>query len=111
MGENKIIKKFVEIFSGEIILKKRWDRYIKFVLYCFFLISIFIAWSLMVENQLAKMEKNETILEGLKIEYNQKTLEYIGLNRRTKIEQILESEHSTLHGPIIPPKRIILDKK
>lgn len=106
----KIVKKTTEWLSGDVLLNKKVDRKLGFIFYVFILLCLLIAWSLYVEKDLVKVEKNEAIISDLKVNYQQRTLELVGLNSRTRVERLLEDNHSTLAAPTDPPKRVTLEK-
>ena len=106
----KGFRKIAEVLSGEIIIKKGWDRHFGFLLYVFVLAVLYITWSLFVETKMAQAKDNEAGIEEMKIEYYQKNLVLTGLNQRTRIENLLkESGNSTLHAPDCPPQTIIIE--
>ena len=93
-------KWFVDIFSGDIILKKGMYRQI-FALFC-----IIIAWSLYVEKKMVQVERNAKVIEALEVSYHQRSIELVGLDQRTKVEALLEKNHSKLLPPEEPAKLI-----
>lgn len=108
MGERaeKYKKHFIELFSGDIILHKKFDRQLGLVFYIFALICVIISWSLYVERQLVKVENNAKEIEALEVSYHQRSIELVGLDQRTKIEKMLEECHSTLRAPTEPARMI-----
>lgn len=112
MGEKakKAKKWFVELFSGDIILHKGIDHQMGIFFYVFALFCIIIAWSLYVENQLVKIEKNTKEIEALEVSYHQRDIELIGLDQRTKIEKMLDECSSSLKAPVEPARVIERDK-
>ena len=99
-------KWFVDIFSGDIILKREMYRQMWFVTYIFALFCIIIAWSLYVEKKMVLVEKNAKVIEALEVSYHQRSIELVGLDQRTKVEALLEKNHSKL-APPQEPARII----
>lgn len=101
---------FTGLFGGEYITKKGVDRQILFIFFCFMLISLYLIWSLWVEDRMALINKNEKVIEELKIEFHEKDLKLTGLDQRTRIEKMLKSNgNNTLHAPQDPPKRIVIE--
>ena len=92
--------------SGDTMLNHGIERYLGFAVYAFFLVCLAIAWNLVVENDLVKVQDNARKIESLKIEYHQKELDYIGINSRSRINGLLKSYGSTLREPSAPPQRI-----
>ena len=101
----------VSILSGDVLVERGVDRQLGFIFYCFALVCVIIAWSLMVEQNLVKVQKNEKELQELRISYQQRTLDIVGMNNRTRIDKMLKAEGSKLHAPQQPPKRIVLKDK
>ena len=99
-------KWFVDIFSGDVILKKGMYRQMWFVTYIFVLFCIIIAWSLHVEKKMVKVERNAKAIEALEVSYHQRSIELVGLDQRTKVEALLEKNHSKLLSPEEPAKLI-----
>ncbi len=97
-------KRFVDLISGDIILRKNLDKHLGLFFYVFLLFCAIIAWSLFVENQLVKVEKNDRIIESLEVSYHQRDLELVGLDQRTRIEQMLVDCNSGLKAPVEPAK-------
>ena len=62
------------------------------------------------EQNLVKVQKNERVLQELRISYQQRTLDLVGMNNRSKIDALLKANGSKLHAPVEPPKRIELEK-
>ena len=101
----------VSILSGDVLVERGVDRQLGFIFYCFVLVCVLIAWSLMVEQNLVKVQKNEKELQELRISYQQRTLDIVGMNNRTRIDKMLKAEGSKLHAPQEPPKRIVFNDK
>ncbi|MBQ0123684.1 MAG: hypothetical protein KBS58_02440 [Bacteroidales bacterium] len=107
----KATGKAIKFLSGDILIEKNVDRHIGFVAYIFALVALFITWNLTVESKLAKVQENEKVIQELRISYQQRTLELVGMNNRTKIDRMLNEQKSTLHPPVVPPRRIDTEKK
>ena len=101
----------VSFLSGDVLVERGVDRQLGFIFYCFALVCIIIAWSLMVEQSLVRVQKNDKQLQELRISYQQRTLDIVGMNNRTRIDKMLKDEKSKLHAPEQPPKRIVLKEE
>ena len=106
----RLVDKAVSYLSGDKLIQWGVDRQLGFIFYVFLLICVSIAWSLMVEQNLVKVQKNEKELQELRISYQQRTLDLVGMNNRTRIDGLLKAGGSKLHAPVEPPKRIEMDK-
>ena len=106
----QFVDKVVSYLSGDKLIQWGVDRQLGFIFYVFIIICVTIAWSLMVEQNLVKVQKNEKILQELRISYQQRTLDLVGMNNRTKIDGMLKASGSKLHAPVEPPKRIEMEK-
>ena len=105
-----IVDKLISFLSGDKLIQWGVDRQLGFIFYIFVLICVSIAWSLLVEQSLVRVQKNERELQELRISYQQRTLDLVGMNNRTRIDGMLKSQGSKLHAPENPPQRIILEK-
>lgn len=81
---------FVAVLQGEFLLRLNIGKYFIHIVYIFFLFVLAIWTSLMIETSMAKMEKNNTIIKELEIEYSQKLYEEAEAGRRTNVEKTLE---------------------
>jgi hypothetical protein len=106
----RLFDKVVSYLSGDKLIEWGVDRQLGFIFFVFLIICASIAWSLMVEQNLVKVQKNERALQELRISYQQRTLDLVGMNNRTRIDGLLKASGSKLHAPVKPPKRIELDK-
>ena len=106
----RIVDKLISYLSGDKLIQWGLDRQLGFIFYIFVIICITIAWSLMVEQNLVQVQKNERQLQELRISYQQHTLDLVGMNNRTKIDGMLKAQGSKLHAPVAPPKRIEKEK-
>ena len=106
----RLVDKVVSYLSGDKLIEWGVDRQLGFIFYIFLIICASIAWSLMVEQDLVKVQKNEKALQELRISYQQRTLDLVGMNNRTRIDGLLKASGSKLHAPVEPPKRIELEK-
>ena len=106
----RLVDKVISYLSGDKLIEWGVDRQLGFIFYIFLIICASIAWSLMVEQDLVKVQKNEKALQELRISYQQRTLDLVGMNNRTRIDGLLKASGSKLHAPVEPPKRIELEK-
>ena len=94
------------IISGDILLRMRVDKLFPYILYAFVLGWISIWMSYKMEQTMSIVEKNRKELETLKIYHAQKTCEYVGLDRISTIEMMLEGKGSEVKAPEKPADRI-----
>ena len=106
----RLVDKVISYLSGDKLIEWGVDRQLGFIFYIFIIICVSIAWSLMVEQDLVRVQKNERTLQELRISYQQRTLDLVGMNNRTRIDRLLKASGSKLHAPVEPPKRIELEK-
>ena len=92
----RIFDKVVSYLSGDKPIEWGVDRQLGFIFFVFLII--------------VKVQKNERALQELRISYQQRTLDLVGMNNRTRIDGLLKASGSKLHAPVKPPKRIELDK-
>lgn len=108
--KERLISWFTALFGGGLITKKGVDRQLPFIFFCFILISLYMMWGLWVEDRMALINRNDKVIEELKIEFHEKDLRLTGLDQRTRIEKmLLSSGNTTLHSPNDPPKRIVIE--
>lgn len=106
-----IVDKLISYLSGDKLIEWGVDRQLGFITYIFVIICISIAWSLMVEQNLVQVQRNERALQELRISYQQRTLDLVGMNNRTKIDGMLKASGSQLHAPTEPARLIVLEKQ
>ncbi len=109
MDGNKITSAkniFKSIISGDILLRMRVDRLFPYIFYAFLLGWLTIWMSYSMEQTMITAEKNRKELETLKIYHAQKTCEYVGLDRISTIETMLEGKGSELKAPQKPAYKI-----
>jgi hypothetical protein len=106
----KILVRIIDILSGEVFIRKRWDRHLPFIVWCAVLIIAYMTWGLWVEDQMALIVRNEAIIEEKKIEYYQLDLKLISLDKRSTVESLLlKHGNKTLAAPIDPPKTVLVE--
>ena len=90
------------IISGDILLRMRVDRLFPYILYAFVLGWLSIWMSYRMEQTMIIVERNRKELEYLKIYHAQKTCEYVGFDRISTIETMLEEKGSEIKAPEKP---------
>lgn len=90
------------VISGDILLRMRVDRLFPYILYAFVLGWLSIWMSYRMEQTMSVAEKNRKELETMKIYHAQKTCEYVGLDRISTIEKMLEEKGSEVKAPEKP---------
>ncbi len=101
-GINTAMSILKSIISGDILLRLRVDRLFPYILYAFVLGFISIWMSYKMEQTMTLAEKNRKELETLKIYHAQKTCEYVGLDRISTVEAMLEEKGSNVKAPEKP---------
>lgn len=104
--KNSVASWLRSIISGEILLKMRIDRLFPYILYAFLLGWLSIWMSYKMEQTMSVAEKNRKDLETMKIYHAQKTCEYVGLDRISTIEKMLEEKGSAVKAPEKPADKI-----
>ena len=107
----RLVDKVISYLSGDKLIEWGVDRQLGFIFYIFVIVCVTIAWSLLVEQSLVKVQRNERELQELQISYQQHTLDLVGMNNRTRIDALLRQNGSQLRAPAEPPKRIVLSQK
>lgn len=100
----KILK---AVISGDILLLMGVHRLFPYILYVFILGWVSIWMSYKAEQTMTLVERNKKELETLKIHHAQKTCEYVGLDRISTIEAMLEEKGSEVKAPVKPADIII----
>ena len=93
---------FRSVISGDILLRMRVDRLFPYILYAFVLGWLSIWMSYRMEQTMSIAERNRKELETMKIYHAQKTCEYVGLDRISTIEKMLEEKGSEVKAPEKP---------
>ena len=105
----KLLKNsLVAIIRGEFLMRLNISRYFVHILYAFFLISVAIWVSMMIDTTLTKVEKNKEQLYEQEVILMMKQYEVSSLNRRSTVEKILGDMGSNVKEPEKPA--IILDR-
>lgn len=90
------------ILKGEFIHKLNVGLFFPQIAYTFFLFTMFILLSLLVDNTLTIMENKKDELNDLKIVKTQKTYELVRLNRRSTVSTLLLESGSEVKEPEKP---------
>lgn len=86
-----LVNSFKAILKGEFLLRLNIGKYFIHIVYVFFLLSMVIWVSLMIETTMNKVEKNRATLKELEIVHSQKTFEVERLSRRAGVEEMMSS--------------------
>ena len=93
---------FVAILKGEFLLRLNVGRYFIHIVYTFFLFAMVIWISLMIDNTLSKVEKNNKTIQELEIVHAQRTYEIVSLQRRSTVNVMLQQMGSKVQEPQQP---------
>lgn len=88
------------ILKGELLLRLGVSRFFMHILVIFVLLGGIIWASLGIETTLGRVEENRKTLKELEIIHSQRTFELAELNRRSKVEMMLEEMGSDLAEPL-----------
>lgn len=88
--------------KGEFLLRLKIDKYFLHIAYTFFLLTMFILFSLGVDNTLNKIENNKKEIKELQILHTQKSYELISLRRRSTVSSLLQDKGSKVTEPTEP---------
>lgn len=97
---------FVAILKGEFLLRLNVGRYFVHIAYTFFLFAMVIWVSLMIDNTLSKVEKNNKVIQELEIVNSQKTYELVSLSRRSSVNTLLQQMGSDVQEPQQPAVKL-----
>ena len=97
------------ILSGDILILLRVDKLLPYILVAFVLgwVNIFLNYK--IEQVMAQVESNKTILEDYRIYHAQKTYQFVKMGRISTVEDMLDKGGSELSAPIKPAETIIVD--
>ncbi len=90
------------IIRGDILLRMRVDRLFPYILYAFVLGWLSIWMSYRIEQTMTLAEEKRQELEALEIYHGQKTCEYVGFDRISTVEFLLQEKGSDLKAPTKP---------
>ena len=106
----RLIKEsFKAIIHGQFLLRLNIGRYFIHIVYTFFLFGMLIWFSLVVDNTLAKVEKNQAAIKEYEIEHANLEFELRTMNRRAAMRELLEASGSKVREPQKPAT--VLKKK
>ncbi len=101
-----IINILKAIMRGTLLLSMRIDKIFIHIVYLFAVVWVSIYVSLKIEETLRVVEKNNGVLESLRIEHAQKTSELAGFDRVSTIHRMLEDAGSEVTFPEKPAAHI-----
>ena len=101
-----IINILKAIMRGTLLLSMRIDKIFIHIVYLFAVVWVSIYVSLKIEETLRVVEKNNGVLESLRIEHAQKTSERAGFDRVSTIHRMLEDAGSEVTFPEKPAAHI-----
>lgn len=98
---------FLATVKGELLMRLHVGKYFIHIIYTFFLFWVSIWLSLKIEKTLTRVEDNRKELADLEIYHAQKTVELVGLNRMSRVQELLEQKGSAVTLPEKPADRIV----
>ena len=93
---------FKAILHGQFLLRLNIGRYFIHIVYTFFLFGMLIWFSLVVDNTLAKVEKNQAAIKEYEIEHADLEFQLRSLNRRAALQEMLKASGSKVAEPEKP---------
>ncbi|MCR5518957.1 MAG: hypothetical protein K6F21_01375 [Bacteroidales bacterium] len=87
------------IITGNLLLRLNAGKYFVHIAYTFLLFWILIFESLVAENALSKVEKNNAKIREMEIIYADKTFEVASMSRRSEVQKRLEAMGSAVQEP------------
>lgn len=96
--------------GGQILLHSGILQHVKFVLYIFVLIILYISINFGIERSLLIERRNQKELKHLKADYTSKSAKLLYQSKRAEIEKRLLEHNSKLVKPTEPPRRILIEK-
>jgi len=106
---SKSTKYLSGIFGGEPILNSIIEHQLRFILFVFALVIIYISLHYAVGQTFVERRKLERELKNLHAEYTTCTAEYMFLSKREEVSKHLVRLGSRVHAPTVPPKRIMME--
>lgn len=82
------------------------SRHLRFILYCFVLVILYISLHNAVEKTMLENYRIEKEIRLLQADYKRKTAALLDLRQLPQVEKQLEKEGSQLHAPSNPPQWI-----
>ena len=101
-----IINILKAIMRGNLLLSMRVDKVFMHIVYLFAVVWASIFVSLKIEETLRVVEKNNRVLESLRIEHAQKTSELAGFDRVSTVHGLLQETGSRVTFPGKPAAHI-----
>ena len=80
-------------------------------MYVFVLVILYITLNLLIEKSMTIRQENDRIIEELRIDYTQKSLELVSIDTRSKVKEMLEKKGSDLEEPRQAPVKIEDNRK
>lgn len=80
-------------------------------MYVFVLVILYITLNLLIEKSMTIRQENDRIIEELRIDYTQKSLELVSIDTRSKVKEMLEKTGSDLEEPRQAPVKIEDNRK
>lgn len=94
------------ILKGEFLLRLNVSKYFVHIIYTFFLFAVIIWTSLMTDNAMAEVQKNNRTIEELRIANSQKTFELVEISKRSEVRERLRKMKSPVHENQTPAYRL-----
>ncbi|MBE6240742.1 MAG: hypothetical protein E7115_04510 [Bacteroidales bacterium] len=101
-----IITVIKSLLSGKILLLLGVDRLLPYILFLFMLGWVNIFLNYRIEQTLAKVEKNNEILEQYRNDYAVKRYEFVNASTKSTIKDMLEERGSEVTVPQKPAVKI-----
>jgi len=101
-----IITVIKSLLSGKILLLLGVDRLLPYILFLFMLGWVNIFLNYRIEQTLAKVEKNNEILEQYRNDYAVKRYEFVNASTKSTIKHMLEERGSEVTVPQKPAVKI-----
>ncbi|MCL2728121.1 MAG: FtsL-like putative cell division protein [Bacteroidales bacterium] len=107
----KNINKYLSgIFGGGPILNTILERQLRFILFVFALVIIYISLHYAVGQTFVERRRLERELKNLHAEYRSCTAELMFLSKREEVSKHLARLGSKVKAPAVPPKRIKMEE-
>lgn len=108
MGDIRTVLKnsFLAVVKGEFLLRLNAGKYFVHIMYAFLLLAASIWCSLMIEDTMAKVERNKATIRELEIENSQLVFDLAKSERRSEVEKRLEELGSRVTEPDKPATTI-----
>ncbi|MCL2726758.1 MAG: FtsL-like putative cell division protein [Bacteroidales bacterium] len=104
------LKKYISgVIGGGPILNSLLERQLRFILFVFALVIIYISLHYAVGQTFVERRRLERELKNLHVEYRTCMAEFMFLSKREEVSKHLTRLGSKVHAPIVPPKRIIME--